>query len=297
MTSQVIAGDAVAESGVETSQPPTGRHVVILLDRFIAYGRAASAARKLAEAVVTALGATDRAVVVSPISGVGRRDFTTDKRELLAEIGRVPIGASLSPGVVVERGPNEGGECACGLCSIDLVTEMARRLADLRHQPKVMFFISSNIPPLAFERADYLFDPCAPSRIAAVEEMNRSTGNANLVVHTVDPQGLEPPAVFSAARRANGTALVGSQAITGNPNTLLFLADMTGGQAVLNSNDAAPRVRELLRESGAFYVLGWAADSARGRVGRIEVRVKRSGLRALARRPYSGVATDGSSQE
>jgi VWFA-related protein len=73
-------------------------------------------------------------------------------------------------------------------------------------------------------------------------------------------------------------------------DTLLTLAENTGGRAVVNSNDIAGGMRRVTEELSAFYLLGYysANQAADGRYRRIEVKVKQPGVQVSARHGYLG---------
>jgi hypothetical protein len=66
------------------------------------------------------------------------------------------------------------------------------------------------------------------------------------------------------------------------------MAEETGGTAAVRSNDIAGALARIARENSTYYLLGYHSDSNRapGRFRKIEVRVKRPGLRVKARRGY-----------
>jgi VWFA-related protein len=73
-------------------------------------------------------------------------------------------------------------------------------------------------------------------------------------------------------------------------NTLLTLAENTGGSAIVNTNDIAGSLRKMTEELSAFYLIGYYSSNqaADGRYRRIEVKVKQPGVQVSARRGYLG---------
>ncbi|MEO7189700.1 MAG: VWA domain-containing protein [Vicinamibacterales bacterium] len=286
---------------VVTNEPPTGRFVVVLLDRTIPFGRPAQTAKEIALAVTDAMRPGDMGAVISTAPLVRQQGLTSDRTRLRTTIEEARLGMSLSAGVAYtpkesaasapESLENRSGECQCDVCSLDAITNVADALGASGPNPKVLVFIGSNLEPLAFEKIDpppgYLNHSCAPMRIAAMKDMVRATGRANMVVHAIDPAALEPPAAFSASRRANGSVVDGTQQIARNPNTLLLLADLTGGRAIYNSNAAPDKVAPLLQASDSYYVLGFTpADAQPAVFSQVRVRVRRSGVDVRARKEY-----------
>ena len=71
-------------------------------------------------------------------------------------------------------------------------------------------------------------------------------------------------------------------------DSLRTLADETGGYAAVNSNNISTALNRIVRLNSTSYVLGYYPKDARsdGRFHKIEVRVKRPGLRVSARKGY-----------
>ena len=61
-------------------------------------------------------------------------------------------------------------------------------------------------------------------------------------------------------------------------------AEETGGQAFSNNSSFDKTVAEVWRDTGAYYLLGYAAPVNDHRLHRIEVRIVKPGLTVRARR-------------
>ncbi len=72
-------------------------------------------------------------------------------------------------------------------------------------------------------------------------------------------------------------------------DTLRELAEQTGGFASLNTNNVAPAFERIVDANSRYYVLGYYPPThpRDGRFHKIEVRVKRPGLRVEARKGYA----------
>lgn len=112
--------------------------------------------------------------------------------------------------------------------------------------------------------------------------------NANRVsFYTIDAAGLRIQSSFAAQNaRSNGT-MVDSSYITNHQSPLRFLADTTGGQAIINTNRVLPALQKVARDFDTYYSLGFSpAHAANGRYHGLEVRVK--GRRDLVVRHREG---------
>jgi len=70
-------------------------------------------------------------------------------------------------------------------------------------------------------------------------------------------------------------------------NPLTAMASGTGGRAILNANDVLPDLARVQQDFASYYSLGYTpAHQGDGREHRIEVKVKRSGVRLRYRQSY-----------
>jgi hypothetical protein len=70
-------------------------------------------------------------------------------------------------------------------------------------------------------------------------------------------------------------------------DTLRILSDQTDGRAILNTNDLDRGLRQIVRDSSAYYLLGYtSAVTTDGKFHKLNVRVKRPGLQVRARPGY-----------
>jgi hypothetical protein len=101
------------------------------------------------------------------------------------------------------------------------------------------------------------------------------------------PTGPQLSAIVSGASRDRMRALFDSQ------DSLIYLAEQTGGFAVLNTNDLAAGMARIIEDTRGYYLLGF--DTAMSGTDRwdpndIRIRVTRPGLTVRARRGLFGPA-------
>ena len=65
-------------------------------------------------------------------------------------------------------------------------------------------------------------------------------------------------------------------------------SDETGGRAIHNTNDHAEHLDDVIEDASAYYLVGYAPsrEMADGKFHKIDVEVKRRGVRVVARRGY-----------
>jgi hypothetical protein len=71
-------------------------------------------------------------------------------------------------------------------------------------------------------------------------------------------------------------------------DTLRELAENTDGRAIVNRNDIATGMKQITRDSSAYYLIGYNSSQtpSDGKFHEIKVRVKRPGLQVRARKGY-----------
>jgi VWFA-related protein len=110
----------------------------------------------------------------------------------------------------------------------------------------------------------------------------------NTAIYTVDPRGLAPFEFDLSSAGQAAVSLTKNQVMLDNTmDTLRILADETDGRAILNTNDLDNGMKQIVRDSSAYYLLGYtSAVTTDGKFHKINVRVKRQGLQVRARPGY-----------
>jgi VWFA-related protein len=140
--------------------------------------------------------------------------------------------------------------------------------------------------------------------LTAVERLTDLANRASVVIHTVDPRGLVPGGLSASDSMPNPTpeqaATVVRQrqlALDTSQASLAYLADRTGGLAVMNDNHVSAGVARIVAGSRSYYLLGYEPERAtfageRPRFHKLEVRVKRPGLKVRSRKGFFGVSDE-----
>ena len=79
-----------------------------------------------------------------------------------------------------------------------------------------------------------------------------------------------------------------SKYLSSTMDTLRVLAENTDGRAIVNRNDLAMGMKQITRDSSAYYLIGYNSSQAPsdGKFHNIRVRVKRPGVQVRARKGY-----------
>jgi hypothetical protein len=154
----------------------------------------------------------------------------------------------------------------------------------------------------------------------ATRDAVTAASRANVNFFALDPRGLigmttdfiettksGPPGYMGTdPTKPTGTPNMGIQALMSEmrvtQDSLRTLADSTGGFAAVDTNSFSDAFERIIEANSRYYLLGYTppVHPRDGRFHRIEVRVKRPGLKAVARRGYpspSGKTSDERKQE
>ncbi|HEY6361110.1 MAG TPA: VWA domain-containing protein, partial [Vicinamibacterales bacterium] len=112
----------------------------------------------------------------------------------------------------------------------------------------------------------------------------------NTAIYSLDPRGLatgEFQIDEPVGPNQDRAALQFTQ------DTLRVLADETDGRAIVNRNDLAGALVQVVRDSSAYYLIGYtSATPPDGKFHEIKVRVRRRGVEVRARRGYWAATVD-----
>jgi VWFA-related protein len=122
--------------------------------------------------------------------------------------------------------------------------------------------------------------------VADLAELIRNANRANMTVYTVDPRGL------IAGPSISGTTLSSREwgdYIRSTTDSLIALADNTGGFCICNTNDYLKGLERINNETSDYYMLGYNSSNPDPfkYVRRVEIKSKREGLTLDYRHEYS----------
>jgi VWFA-related protein len=144
-------------------------------------------------------------------------------------------------------------------------------------------------------------NPALQSRMDAMDFFNQTdllsdirsvyelANRYNTAIYAVDPRGLAPFEFdLSTQGQANVSLTKDRAMLESTMDTLRILADETDGRAIVNSNDLDRGLRQIVRDTSAYYLLGYTSTLSQpdGKFHKINVRIKRPGLQLRARPGY-----------
>lgn len=300
-----------ALANLQPVQPGLAQRVIVLLadDLNLSFENAHAVRLALRRFVERQMQDGD-AVAICRSSG-GFFQFTDDRRWLASVADRL----TWNPAAFLPRGPGAPASSAspperllswagpegasrAALALFATVLSVIDILEPLPGRKAVVIF-SDGIPPPAAGEAAYREFLRAFRRV--IDRANR----AGVILNTVHAEGLLPLQAGADARLVetpspylvhlqleqllSGIKSGQRQRIFAKQQTLAVLAEATGGRAVENTNDLNWAVDRILEDLDGYYLIACRPpperrrDPASGAFRRIEVRVKRPGLRVRSR--------------
>jgi hypothetical protein len=107
----------------------------------------------------------------------------------------------------------------------------------------------------------------------------------NTAIYALDPRGLAT-GEFDINENIGGR--VDQEFLRATQDTLVVLAINTDGRAIINRNDLEKGLRQVVRDTSAYYLLGYNSSLAApdGRFHEIKIKLKRPGLQVRSRKGY-----------
>ncbi len=152
---------------------------------------------------------------------------------------------------------------------------------------KSILYISDGLPlspglELFYELQDRYRSPMITTRAREYDSTDlfrglvTSAAASGVRLYTIDARGLESDLGIEAENRQARSALAAGVATSNYQDSLLYMADQTGGLAVINANNVGPGLERIGDDIETYYSLGYRLiPTGEDRVHRIDVRLKR----------------------
>ena len=267
---------ALVEPDVQSNEPRDGRLYVIAVDEL----RPENGLRTrifLRQFVERHLGGNDVAAVV--LIGRGRRtdtqEFTSNRRLLLRAIDLVSGWPAEAPTLGFSRGSRD---------RLYALRDLVEFLAHIPSRRKAMVLLTEDVG-CDFQNA--IDTPLSASLLGCPDvgrEIARTALRSNVAIYPIDPNRLSLADVVTGeveTLQSIEQDRARRQRELSRRVNLRSLGDVTGGFALVSSNDVEGAFERLVRENSTYYSLGYYStqDKTDGKFRRLDVRVKRPGLR------------------
>jgi VWFA-related protein len=213
----------------------------------------------LTEFVRNDFGPTDLVGIMDQLTTVDSIKFTRDRLQLADQVhglkGR--FGVLLPPRGAVEEAQLQMGRDIPRLrnqVTTSALNAAAAFLGNFREGRKTLLFVSQGIP--IYGRDD---------ETERYQEIVRTANTNNTAIYTLDP----------------------SSEVGRRPESLLSLAEETGGRPFVGSNRPEQQLPQMVLDSSAYYLLGYRSPApSDGKFHRIKVRMDKEGYEIRARSGY-----------
>ena len=215
---------------------------------------------------VNRLWPTDLVAIMDPLTPLSALRFTRSKQEMLAIINKFEgrQGEVFPIKSVMEEAQLMRGDIrrVRAQVTFSALAALTMKLGGIREGRKSILFVSQGPPTYLGSRDGNLQD-----------EMRTIIGAAsrgNVAIYPLDPMGLS------------------MEMRLGDKGTLYQLAAETGGRTIVNTNNFAGGLERVFVDNTAYYVLGYTPTRTEddGKYHKISVKVKKPGMRVLARQGY-----------
>lgn len=121
--------------------------------------------------------------------------------------------------------------------------------------------------------------------LSEMQDVFAAANRNNTSIYAVDPRGL---ATGEFGIEANISIRTSQAYLNNTIDSLRSISENTDGRAIVNRNDLAAGMRQIVRDASSYYLLGYTSNPAPtdGKFHAIRVRVKRPGMDVRARKGY-----------
>ena len=304
----------------EAARPDVRLFVILLDDYHVRRGSDLAVRKPLIDFIQNQLAPADMVALMYPLTPVSDLRFSRDREALVSAIDKFegrkfiydPRNSfeeryAYYPAAVVERVRNQ--------VTMDALKGAAVRMGGLHEGRKSIILVSEGFTTILPAQ---LSDPVAampgvgnPNRGNSAAPMPTDQQNLqaqsdlyndmrdvfdtlnrqNTSIYAVDPRGL---AVFEYGINESVGLEQDTAGLRSTIDTLHVLANNTDGRAIVNRNDLAAGMKQILRDASGYYLIGYNSSEAPtdGKFHEIKVTVKRKGVEVRARKGYWAYTAD-----
>ena len=292
---------------------------VFLDDYHVRKGSSLAAREPLARFVERQLGPSDMIGVMYPLESVGSvlmtrnhdavarglRQFTgrkfdyTPMNEAEQQYANYPaqtvedirnqVSLSALRSLIVHMGSLKEGRKSLILVSEGYSALLPPQLSDPIASSPGLFNPSRGNPNAANDPTQTFFS--SVDMLNDLREIFSNANHYNVSIYAVDPRGL---ANFEYDINEGVGLSTDREYLNASIDTLRTLADQTDGRAIVNRNDLESGMKQIVKDSSAYYLLGYNSTQAPsdGKFHEIKVKVKRSGVQVRARKGYWALSAE-----
>lgn len=297
----------------EAARPEVRLFVILFDDYHVRRGNDMAVRKPLIDFIQNQLAPADMVAIMYPLTPVNDITFTRSQSRLISAIenfegrkfdyrprNQFEEQYAYYPAATVERIRNQ--------ITMSALKAAAIRMGGLREGRKSIIFVSEGFtaalpPQLADPVAAYpglgnrnRNNPNARNderyewsssldMLSDMSDIFRTANRQNTSIYSVDPRGL---AVFEYGINEGIGLQQDSAGLKSSLDTLHTLSNNTDGRAIVNRNDLADGMKQIMRDSSGYYLIGYTSSKAPtdGKFHEIKVNVARRGVNVRARKGY-----------
>jgi VWFA-related protein len=299
---RTAASAAATETAPMTSDALAGRRLIVLLFDVSSMQpedvqRAVDSARKYVSEQMSAADMVAVATVASSLDVL--TDFTSERERVDAALAKLAYtdGLATDPPAASTLATDEAAAAATEETTEASELDMFNNDVRLR----ALRTLAESLSPIEQKKAIVYFSAgmqrSGQDNIVELRSAINAAIRAHVAIYPIDTRGLQAIVPGGDARQASGrgqTMFSGRgvaqqfSQLAASQDTLTSLAGDTGGRAFTDTNDFSEAFTRVQRDMSAYYLLGYSSTNSMrdGRFRRVQVRVKRDGLRVEARAGY-----------
>ncbi|MCX6539945.1 MAG: VWA domain-containing protein [Acidobacteria bacterium] len=321
---RLINSNGVPEPGAEPARPIHSMYdeeaeaarddvrlfVIFLDDYHVRLQNSIRIRDTLVQFLTTQLGPLDMVAIMYPLTPVSALTFTRD-RDALVQVVRKFEGRKFNyaPRNAFEQEyahyPTQVVETLRNQVTLSALEGLPVRLGSMREGRKAVILVSEGfvgmLPaqmsgPMAGlpGRANPAADPRTEERARfqadldiqqKLKDISDTANRNNTAIYALDPRGL---AVNEYDINENVDQRLDLDTLRVSQDTLHELANNTDGRAIINRNDLAAGLKQVIRDTSSYYLVGYNSSltTPDGKFHKIDVRLKRPGMQVRARKGY-----------
>jgi VWFA-related protein len=259
--------------------------------------RAVDSARKFVSEQMSAADMVAVATVASNLDVL--TDFTSERERVDAALGTLAYTDGLATDAPAAGTLATDEAAAAATDETTEASELDMFNNDVRL--RALRTLAESLSPIEQKKAIVYFSAgmqrSGQDNIVELRSAINAAVRAHVAIYPIDTRGLQAIVPGGDARQASGrgqgmfsgrgVAQQFSQ-LASSQDTLTSLAGDTGGRAFTDTNDFSEAFTRVQRDMSAYYLLGYSSTNTTrdGRFRRVQVRVRRDGLRVEARAGY-----------
>lgn len=313
-----------SDQETEASRDDVRLFVIFLDDYHVRKINGMRVRETLIQFVQTQLGPLDMVAIVYPLMSVNQITFTRDQTSLIASLrafeGRKYDYRPRNPfEEQYANYPSQAVETVRNQVTMTALRGTAIRMGSLREGRKALILVSegfsSLLPPqlrdpnaqmpgfgnpnqynagagnnIYEERARFTADS---ELMSDLREVFNTANQQNTAIYALDPRGLST-GEFDVSDNASIGIKESQDFLRATQDTLQVLTANTDGRAIINRNDLDRGLKQVVRDTSAYYLLGYNSSltTPDGKFHEIKVKVKRPGLQVRSRKGYWAPTVD-----